>query len=567
MVNGKMKNKRSAKSQSIIRMTLLLGILIFVNVIAQFAFERIDMTQEKRYSLSNSSKDLAKGLEDIVYFRIYLDGDLPPGFLKLKNSLKEMLDEFRIYSNENIEYEFIDPSANPDEKQRVELYKQLSQKGLFPTNLEENEKGQQSQKIIFPGAIVNYRSQEIPMQILKSKFGGNSDVMLNNSIENLEYEISTVLRKLSREKSTSIAFLRGQSELPTKKISDAANGLSDFYIVDTVNINGRLNALKDYKLLIIAKPDSAFDEKDKFVIDQFIMKGGRVLWLIDKLAMNMDSLEKRSTNVAIPLELNIDDMLFRYGVRINSDFVLDMQAAPIPVVTGYVGNQPKQEIFPWYYYPLLSAEGKNPIVNNLNMIKTEFASSIDTIETESVTKTVLLSSSKLSRLQMAPARVSLNILREKADPQMFNRRNVPVAVLLEGSFNSNYENRVPEAIASSKDIDFKSKSENTKMIVVSDGDVIASYVSKKGNVYPLGYDRFTRQTFGNKSFILNCIDYLCDNNGVLELRSKEIKLRLLDPAKIEEPQFIQWLNVILPTIMIIIFGMIFSFIRKRKFTN
>ena len=567
MVNGKMKNKRSAKSQSIIRMTLLLGILIFVNVIAQFAFERIDMTQEKRYSLSNSSKDLAKGLEDIVYFRIYLDGDLPPGFLKLKNSLKEMLDEFRIYSNDNIEYEFIDPSANPDEKQRVELYKQLSQKGLFPTNLEENEKGQQSQKIIFPGAIVNYRSQEIPMQILKSKFGGNSDVMLNNSIENLEYEISTVLRKLSREKSTSIAFLRGQSELPTKKISDAANGLSDFYIVDTVNIIGRLNALKDYKLLIIAKPDSAFDEKDKFVIDQFIMKGGRVLWLIDKLAMNMDSLEKRSTNVAIPLELNIDDMLFRYGVRINSDFVLDMQAAPIPVVTGYVGNQPKQEIFPWYYYPLLSAEGKNTIVNNLNMIKTEFASSIDTIETESVTKTVLLSSSKLSRLQMAPARVSLNILREKADPQMFNRRNVPVAVLLEGSFNSNYENRVPEAIASSKDIDFKSKSENTKMIVVSDGDVIASYVSKKGNVYPLGYDRFTRQTFGNKSFILNCIDYLCDNNGVLELRSKEIKLRLLDPAKIEEPQFIQWLNVILPTIMIIIFGMIFSFIRKRKFTN
>ncbi|MBK8585365.1 MAG: gliding motility-associated ABC transporter substrate-binding protein GldG [Bacteroidetes bacterium] len=562
-----MKNKRSAKSQSIIRMTLLLGILIFVNVIAQFAFERIDMTQEKRYSLSNSSKDLAKGLEDIVYFRIYLDGDLPPGFLKLKNSLKEMLDEFRIYSNDNIEYEFIDPSANPDEKQRVELYKQLSQKGLFPTNLEENEKGQQSQKIIFPGAIVNYRSQEIPMQILKSKFGGNSDVMLNNSIENLEYEISTVLRKLSREKSTSIAFLRGQSELPTKKISDAANGLSDFYIVDTVNINGRLNALKDYKLLIIAKPDSAFDEKDKFVIDQFIMKGGRVLWLIDKLAMNMDSLEKRSTNVAIPLELNIDDMLFRYGVRINSDFVLDMQAAPIPVVTGYVGNQPKQEIFPWFYYPLLSAESKNPIVNNLNMIKTEFASSIDTIETESVTKTVLLSSSKLSRLQMAPARVSLNILREKADPQMFNRRNVPVAVLLEGSFNSNYENRVPEAIASSKDIDFKSKSENTKMIVVSDGDVIASYVSKKGNVYPLGYDRFTRQTFGNKSFILNCIDYLCDNNGVLELRSKEIKLRLLDPAKIEEPLFIQWLNVILPTIMIIIFGMIFSFIRKRKFTN
>ncbi|MFZ7113796.1 MAG: gliding motility-associated ABC transporter substrate-binding protein GldG [Bacteroidota bacterium] len=558
---------RNAKKQSIIRLLLLAGILILVNILAQFAFKRFDMTQENRYSLSESSKELAGQLEDIVYFKIYLEGDLPPGFLKLKNSLKEMLDEFRIYSDDNIEYEFIDPSANPDEKQRVELYKQLTEKGLYPTNLEESDKGQQSQKIIFPGAIVNYRSLEIPMQILKSKFGGNSDVMLNNSIENLEYEISNVLRKISRQKSISIAFLRGHNELPTKQISDAANGLSDFYIVDTVSINGKLDALKDYKLLIIAKPDTAFDEKDKFIIDQFIMKGGRVLWLIDKLAMNMDSLERKNTAVAIPFELNIDDMLFKYGVRINNDFVMDMQAAPIPVVTGYVGNQPKQEIFPWYYYPLLSADSKNPIVHNLNMVKTEFASSIDTIETENVSKTVLLTSSKLSRLQMAPARVSLNILRDKADPMMFNRRNIPIAVLLEGNFNSNYENRLPTAIVSSKEISFKDKSEKTKMIVVSDGDVISSFVSKKGNVYPLGYDRFTRQTFGNKSFVLNCIDYLCDNNAVLELRSKEIRLRLLDPAKIESPQFIQWLNVVLPTILIILFGLIFTFIRKRKFTK
>lgn len=567
MVKEKNMISRSAKRQSIVRLFLLFGILVLLNILAQFAFERFDMTEENRYSLSSSSKELAKGLDDIVYFKIYLDGDLPPGFLKLKNSLKEMLDEFRIYSNDNIEYEFIDPSANPDEKQRVELYKQLSEKGLYPTNLEENDKGQQSQKIIFPGAIVNYRSIEVPMQILKSKFGGSSDVMLNNSIENLEYEISNVLRKISKQKATSIAFLRGQNELPTKQISDAANGLNDFYIVDTVKINGQLDALKDYKLLIIAKPDTLFDEKDKFIIDQFIMKGGRVLWLIDKMAMNMDSLETKSTNIAIPLELNIDDMLFRYGVRINNDFVMDMQAAPIPVVTGYIGNQPKQEIFPWYYYPLLSADSKNPIVRNLNMVKTEFASSIDTIETENVVKTVLLTSSKLSRLQMSPARVSLNILREKADPMAFNRRNIPIAVLLEGNFNSNYENRLPDAIANDKAIAFKSKSEKTKMIVVSDGDVIASYVSKKGNVYPLGYDRFTRQSFGNKSFILNCIDYLCDNNGVLELRSKEIKMRLLDPAKIESPKFIQWMNVILPTIIIIIFGVIFAFIRKRKFTN
>ncbi len=563
----KTNKKRSLKGQSITQLILLTGILFFINVVAQFVFARFDMTQEKRYSLSESSKNLSKNLKDIVYLKIYLDGDLPPGFLKLRNSFKEMLDEFRLYSNGNIEYEFIDPSASPTEQARVELYKQLTKKGLFPTTLEENQNGGQSQKLIFPGAIVTYRSNEIPMQILKSKIGGGSDEMLNNSIENLEYEISSVLRNISGEKSTSIAFLRGHKELSTSQISDAANSINQYYSVDTIEISGRLNALKDYKLLIIAKPDTFINEKDKFVIDQYIMKGGRVLWLIDQMDIDMDSLSDKSTTVAIPKNLNLDDILFHYGVRINPDLLLDMQAAPIPIVTGYVGNQPKQEIFPWYYYPLLSTDNRNPIVHNLNMIKTEFASSIDTIETESVKKTILLSTSKLSRTQSSPARVSLNILRDKPDQQMFNQRNLPVAVLLEGNFNSNYTNRIPDAIANSPDINFISKSTSTKMIVVSDGDIISSYISKKGLVYPLGYDRFTRQTYGNKSFILNCIDYLCDNNAILELRAKEIKMRLLDPAKTEDATMIKWLNLLLPPILITFFGIIFSILRKRKYSN
>lgn len=563
----KTNKKRSLKGQSITQLILLTGILFFINVVAQFVFARFDMTQEKRYSLSESSKKLSKNLKDIVYLKIYLDGDLPPGFLKLRNSFKEMLDEFRLYSNGNIEYEFIDPSASPTEQARVELYKQLTKKGLFPTTLEENQNGGQSQKLIFPGAIVTYRSNEIPMQILKSKIGGGSDEMLNNSIENLEYEISSVLRNISGEKSTSIAFLRGHKELSTSQISDAANSINQYYSVDTIKISGRLNALKDYKLLIIAKPDTFINEKDKFVIDQYIMKGGRVLWLIDQMDIDMDSLSDKSTTVAIPKNLNLDDILFHYGVRINPDLLLDMQAAPIPIVTGYVGNQPKQEIFPWYYYPLLSTDNRSPIVHNLNMIKTEFASSIDTIETESVKKTILLSTSKLSRTQSSPARVSLNILRDKPDQQMFNQRNLPVAVLLEGNFNSNYTNRIPDAIANSPDINFISKSTSTKMIVVSDGDIISSYISKKGLVYPLGYDRFTRQTYGNKSFILNCIDYLCDNNAILELRAKEIKMRLLDPAKTEDATIIKWLNLLLPPILITFFGIIFSILRKRKYSN
>lgn len=567
MVESQKNKKRSIKQQTIIQLFLILAIVVLINVLAQFAFTRLDMTQEKRYSLSQSSKDLATHLDDIVYFKIYLAGDLPPGFLKLRNSLKEMLDEFRVYSKDNIEYEFIDPNSNPNEKERVELYKQLSKKGLYPTTLEENQNGSQSQKLIFPGAIVNFRSKEIPMQILKSKLGSGSDEMLNTSVENLEYEISSVLRKISVEKSISVAFLKGQNELSTSKFSDAANGLKDYYIVDTVSIGGKINALKDFKLLIIPKPDTAFSEKDKFVIDQFVMNGGRVLWLIDQMDIEMDSLETRSTTMAIPKNLNLDDMLFKYGVRINSDLLLDIQAAPIPVITGYVGNQPKQELFPWYYFPLLGTDSKNPIVHNLNLVKTEFASSIDTIETPNVQKTVLLATSKSSRTQSSPARVSLNILRDKPEIQLFNKRNIPVAVLLEGEFSSNFTNRIPDEIANSPEINFQKKSVPTKMIVVSDGDVIASHISKKGNIYPLGYDRFTRQTFGNRNFILNCVDYLLDNKGVLELRSKEIKMRLLDPEKIESPELIKWTNLLLPTLMVTIFGILFAFLRKRKFTR
>ena len=338
------------------------------------------MTQEKRFTLSHSSKQLAKNLEDIVFFKIYLDGDLPPGFNRLKNSLKELLDEFRVYSGDNIDYEFIDPSANTPENETMQLYKQLAGKGLIPTNLEQKDQSGQSQKIIFPGAIVNYRSKEFPLQILKSRLGSSPEQMLNSSIENLEYEISSMLRRITLERGLQVGFLQGQKELSTTRISDASAALSVFYSIDTISVNGNLNALKDFSAIIIARPDTVFNEKDKFILDQYIMHGGKILWLIDRMQINMDSLTTSSTNIAIPIELNIEEMLFNYGVRINSDLILDLQAAPIPIVTGYVGDQPKQKLFPWYYFPLLQTEGHHPIVHNLNAIKTEFVSSIDTIE-------------------------------------------------------------------------------------------------------------------------------------------------------------------------------------------
>ena len=389
--------------------------------------------------------------------------------------------------------------------------------------------------------------------------------MLNASIEGLEYEISSMLRKLTTEKTLTVGFLQGQQELPTRNMSDAATALNDFYHLDTVEIKEQLNALDKYKALIIARPDTAFSDKDKFILDQFIMKGGRVLWLIDRLDIQMDSLTAAGITIGLQNETNLDDLLFRYGVRINPDLIMDMYAAPVPIITGYVGNQPKQEVFPWLYFPLVEAATNHPIVHNLNAVKLEFASSIDTIETDSVTKTILLTSSKRSRIQNAPARVGLNMLRDEPDPRLFTKSNLPVAVLLEGKFLSAYHNRLPSEIEHSPEIGYRDRSVFTKMIVVSDGDVISNYISKKGAVYPLGYDRITRQTYGNRNFILNCVDYLCDQTAILELRGKEFKIRLLDPSKTQNLTFIKVLNILLPCVSILIFGIVFQFVRKRKY--
>jgi ABC-2 type transport system permease protein len=560
-----MKKNRNIRKQSLMQVISMTAILVFLNIISSRLYTRFDLTSEKRYSLSQSSKLLASELKEMVYFKIYLDGDLPPGFKQLKNSTRDLLEEFRVYAGDRIEYQFIDPSADADDKERMKIYKQLTEKGLQPTQLEQHEKGSRSQSLIFPGALVTFGSTETPLQLLKSKIGGSPEEMLNNSIEGLEYEIATTLRKLTTPVTKRIAFLQGQNELSTRQITDAANSINEFYRVDTVNIHGQLNALDEYHVLIIAKPQSAFEEKDKFIIDQFIMRGGRVLWLIDKMQINMDSLSSVSTNIAMAMELNLDDLLFQYGVRVNNDLILDLQAAPIPVVTGYVGDQPKQELFPWYYFPLLNPESKNPIVNNLNAIKAEFISSIDTIENKDVRKTILLTTSKFCRIQMPPARVSLNILQEEPDPSQFRKKDLPVAVMLEGTFTSNYKNRIPKAIIESREIDFKERSQAGKMIVISDGDIIANYVSKKGTIYPLGFDRFTQQYYGNKNFILNCIDYLCDENGILELRGKEIKLRMLDPVKTVTPVLLSWTNVLAPVVLVLLYGMFRNFRRKHRF--
>ncbi len=575
------KRKTNIKRNNIIQILYGMIIIVLLNIIGSFIYTRFDLTAEKRYSLSPATKTLLKKLDDIVYFKIYLDGDFPAGFKRLSNSTKEMLDEFRAY-NSNIQYEFINPNAIVDKKQRNDMYKLLVEKGIQPTNLQIKQKGGSAQQIIFPGAEVTYKTQTMPLQLLVNQMGIESENVLNNSIQALEYNISNVIRKLSVRAKPRIAIIDGHGELNINEMYDITNALSEYYEVERIRIDEQINKLTKreisdsaatkisniYKAIIIAKPDSAFSEKDKFIIDQYIMYGGKVLWLIDPVFASMDSLKTTNQTVGIANEINLSDQLFRYGVRLNTNLIMDISALPIPIVTGKVGNQPQTSFLPWYYFPIITPIANHSIVKNLNAIKTEFVSSIDTID-NGIKKTILLTSSKYSRLVNTPVIIDLGILKKEPEERLYNKPFQSLAVLLEGAFESNFTNRITIDIAKSDKIGFLEKSKPTAMIVISDGDIIKNqFHYSKGFPLPLGYDQYTRQMFGNKEFILNCMNYLCDDSGLITVRSRELKLRMLDKTKIENSK-IQWqlINVVLPVILIILFGMIITYLRQRRYSK
>ena len=419
---------------------------------------------------------------------------------------------------------------------------------------------------IFPGALVSYANVEMSITLLKNQNGFPPELILNNSIQNLEYEICNVIRKVTDPMRPTIAFLEGHGELDTTNVNDIATALKTSYELKRVRIDGRLNALKDYQAVVIAKPDSAFNEKDKFVIDQYVMHGGKLIFLLDPIQASMDSLERRGEILAPARDLKLDDMLFRYGARVNYDLLQDLLSSLIPVVTGMVGSQPKQQLLPWYFFPLMNPTSKHPIVNNLNSIKGQFVSSIDPIDAVGIKHTVLLTTSQYSRILPAPVRVSLGIMQFKPDPKMFPQKDVPVAVLMEGSFTSLYKNRIPPTIAENKEIDFIDSSVQTKVIVISDGDLIRNDIVK-GAPVALGFDRYTNTTYGNKSFFLNILDYFCDDSGLMSVRSKEFRLRMIDPAVLEaDTALLKWFNVTLPIILLIVFGLIKFYLRLRRYT-
>ncbi|MCD4695770.1 MAG: gliding motility-associated ABC transporter substrate-binding protein GldG [Bacteroidales bacterium] len=575
------KIKKDIKQSNITQLVLGVAIILLVNIIGSFVFTRIDLTAEKRYTLSDQTKQMLKGLDDIVFFQVYLEGDFPAGFKRLQRETREMLDQFRAYSD-NIQYEFINPSQSEDGRERNAVYQRLVERGLNPTDLQVKTIDGSSQQIIFPGAIVSFKNAEIPLELLVAQMGLPPEEVLNNSIQNLEFNLATTIRKLSVTVKPKIAFLEGHGELSLLETADIITALQEYYSVERIRIGGKLNSLTEreemdagivvrnnFDAIIIAKPDSVFSEKDKFIIDQFIMRGGKVLWLIDPVFASMDSIQFSNNTVGVINDINLSDQLFKYGVRLNTNLVMDINALLIPLKTGEMGGAPQIDFFPWYYFPILNPTIDHPIVKNLNAIRTEFISSIDTIISSGVKKQVLLTSSQYSRVKNTPVFISLEILHKEPDRRLYNLQNVPVAVLLEGKFESSYISRVPPEILESEEIGFLGSSKNTKMIVVADGDIIKNQIRKsegKEFPYPLGYDRYTGQTFGNKEFILNAVNYLVDEDGLISIRSRELKLRMLDRTKIAENRmFWQILNTVLPVVILFLVGAVLIIIRKRKY--
>jgi ABC-2 type transport system permease protein len=576
------KANRHLKRSAIVNLTLLLTIVVLLNIAGSFSFFRLDLTAEKRYSLSKSTIKLLEGLPDVVYVKVYLDGEFPASYKKLRNSIKEMLDEFRAYTP-NIEYEFINPSASEDENERKAFYRQLVQEGLTYTTPVEEKGAGVSQTLIWPGALFTYRGRTLPSQLLKSSTYANEELMISRAVNDLEYEMTNTIRKLGTTIKPRVAFIEGHGELDSLETKDLSIGLDEYYSVERVRIDSNLTSLvyraerKDslifvprYKAIIIAKPDTAFSEKDKFLIDQYVMRGGKVLWVMDRVAASMDSLSSFNATMVYPQDLNLDDLLFKYGARVNSDLVMDLSSSVIPVVVGMVGNQPRFAPKRWPYFPLVMPASNHPVVNNLNAIRFEFANSIDTVGAPGIRKSILLRSSERSTRINAPARISLNILREKPDEKIYSQKDIPLAVLLEGKFNSSYKNRLIPSLMNNPMVGYLDACQkDNRMIVVSDGDVMRNVVNRADNrIAPLGYDRYSGELYGNKDFLLNCVNYLCDDAGLISVRSREAKLRLLDETKLKSNRaVIQIRNVVIPIVCLILAGIVLVWMRKQKFSK
>ncbi len=531
---------------------------------------RLDLTEDKRYSLSEPTRKILSDIKDEIYIQVLLDGEMPVLFKKLKRSVREMLDEFKIASRRKIDYEFINPYGINDPAAREKFQEGLISRGLTPVNIMLKDKeGGSSQRMIFPGLIVNYNNTEVPVNFLKNNPALPPEVNLLHSAEGFEYELIQTISTLVADTVYRVAFIEGHGEVPEIEVADLILNLARYFTVDRGAPGGKPGILDKYAAVIVAGPVQKFDEKDIFVIDQYIMNGGKVLWLYEEVDVNADSLVYGET-MALYRPAGLEEILFRYGARINPVLVQDIECMLIPlkVITG--GTQQQIVPVPWIYYPLLSPSPSHPVTKNLNRVAGKFVNTIDTVGRDpEIKKTILLTTGQRTRTVSPPTLISLKDVDRMPDESLFNRSHLPVAVLLEGKFKSAFRNRIIEGLTDKYGVVTESKP--TRMIVIADRDIIRNEVKRTGTTeipLPLGQDRYTLQTYGNSDFLINCINYLVDQKGLMEIRSRELKLRLLNKKILNEYNLIiKAANSIGPLLIIILAGIIYSAVRKKLYTS
>ena len=559
-----------------LRTLLILAALIAVNVLSAFVFFRLDLTEEKRYTLSTATSSLLTGLPDDIHVDVYLTGDLPPGFKRLENATRETLDEFRATANKTVTYRFVDPDAITDASARTKLIDKLQQQGLLPTNLFAKEGGKRTEKLIFPGAIVSYKGKEAAVLLLKGNKTNSPEEQLNQSYEGVEFQFASAIRKLTQTEGNRrrVGLLYGHTQVPPSRFADLLASVQQNYDLFFVDM-AKPGPITGLDAMLIPKPDRPFSDDEIFKLDQYVVNGGRALFFVD--GQRVDSVSNEGT-YAQPLNLNLDDLFFRWGVRVNRDVVKDLYCAPIPLNVGNMGDKPNIQLVPWRFYPLLNNFGTatadrsgNPIVRNLDAVLSRFVSTLDTVRAtggdgQPIRKTPLLMTSPYTQILKVPALISYNEARQQPDPKTYTGGIKIVGCLLEGRFQSIFANRIlpgdPRAAG------FRPVGEPSRVLVCSDGDLIINDVDYKRNVpYPLGFDRYTRNTFANKDFALNAIDYLVDPNGVIAARTRTVALRPLDKIRVDADRTTwQLLNVLGPLALIGLVGVVWQVLRKRRYS-
>jgi ABC-2 type transport system permease protein len=568
--NNGVSNKKSKQNKSINAVTIL-AICIGLSIFNSLFFLRADLSSDKKYTLKDASIDMVENLEDQIFVRVYLEGDLPVEFRRLRNSTQELLDELRAYAGNKLQYEFINPSAAPNKKDRETFWRKLNESGLQYSNVTIQGKDGVQEKIIFPGAILTYHGKEIPVQLLRQSAKNPNAEMAQSSINNLEYNLMSGISRVLSETKPIITIIKGTGEFEPVYTNDMYKALSEGYAVQEVALSENLNDLLLTDLVIIPRSTEAWSEKNKYLLDQHIMKGGKVIFLLDGIQTNMDSLQAAGGGQSIGLssEHNLDDMLFSYGVRINKDLVISQNCGPIAVNTGQTGDQPNLQLFPWMYHPLLEGNKRHSITSNLDPVLAQFASSLDTINSSQVKKTILLKSSSMSRSIQSPARISINSVNL---PPNYIDVGAPksMAVLLEGKFGSLYKNRLSSKLNDSKDVAYIADGiRDSKLLIIGDGALFKNATaSNKTKTFPLGYDKFLKRgIYGNRDFLLNSVNYMLNDEKLIEIRSRNFDLRLLNKSSVlKSKESIQVQALVTPILMILLIIVVFALNRKKRYS-